>query len=77
MLDQKFTGKSLLRLTSLKDIIRFNLGRNRDEYLEKLEFIANKIANEECNFSDITFYEKNRKKYLNRVLLKAFIVCDV
>ncbi|UUE46229.1 antiviral reverse transcriptase Drt3a [Pectobacterium aroidearum] len=62
MLDQKFTGKSLLRLTSLKDIIRFNLGRNRDEYLEKLEFIANKIANEECNFSDITFYEKNRKK---------------
>lgn len=62
MLNQNFTGKSFLRLTSLKDIIRFQLGRERSEYLEKLEFAANKIADEGCDFSDITFYKMRGKK---------------
>ena len=62
MLDQNFTGKSFLRLTSIKDIIRFKLGRNRSEYLEKLELAAKKIVDEGCEFSDISFYVKKGNK---------------
>ncbi|WP_353637210.1 antiviral reverse transcriptase Drt3a [Pseudomonas sp. MYb327] len=62
MLDQNFTGKSLLRLTSINDIIRFKLGRKRSEYLEKLELVAKKIVDDGCDFSGLTFYEKRGKK---------------
>lgn len=62
MLDQNFTGKSFLRLTSIKDVIRFKLGRKRSEYLEKLDLAAKKILDEGCDFSDITFYDKRGKR---------------
>lgn len=73
MLDQNFTGKSFLRLTSVNDIIRFKLGKKREEYLEKLERVAKKILEEGCDFSDLSFYIKNEKKYSNRILLKVYI----
>lgn len=62
MLDQKITGKSFLRLTSLKDIIRFKLGRNRSEYLEKLELAAQNITAGSCDFSDLSSYTKRGKQ---------------
>lgn len=62
MLDQNFTGKSLLRLTTINDIIRFRLGRKRSEYLEKLELVAKKIVEDGCDFSGLTFYVKKGKK---------------
>jgi hypothetical protein len=62
LLDQNFTGKSLLRLTSINDVIRFKLGRKRSEYLEILELVAKKIVDEGCDFSALSFYEKKGKK---------------
>ncbi|HCT7985005.1 antiviral reverse transcriptase Drt3a [Serratia sp. Je.1.23.a] len=62
MLDQTFTGKSFLRLTSLDDIIRFKLGRNRNDYLEKLDSAARKISDTGCDFSCIPFYLKKGNK---------------
>ncbi|SDT07570.1 Reverse transcriptase (RNA-dependent DNA polymerase) [Pseudomonas asplenii] len=62
MLDQNFTGKSLLRLTSIKDVIRFKLGRKRSDYLEKLDLVAKNILNEGCDFSSLSFYIKKGKK---------------
>lgn len=54
MLNQKFTAKSLLKITTLDDIIKFKLGRDRDEYLEKLEQVAHNINNGSYDFSDFT-----------------------
>jgi hypothetical protein len=62
LLDQNFTGKSFLRLTSIKDVIRFKLGRKRSEYLEKLDLAAKKILDDGCDFSDLTFYDKRGKR---------------
>lgn len=62
LLDQRFTGKFFLRLTSLQDIIRFKLGRNRSEYLEKLDLAANNITAGSCDFSDLTSYTKRGKQ---------------
>ncbi|HBH6952993.1 TPA: RNA-directed DNA polymerase [Serratia marcescens] len=62
MLDQKITGKNLLRLTSFKDIIRFKLGRKREDYIKNLEVVASNIVNENCDFSDLSFYERKGKK---------------
>lgn len=62
MLDQNFTGKSLLRLTSIKDIIRFRLGRKRSDYLEKLDLVAKNILDKGCDFSSLAFYNKKGKR---------------
>lgn len=62
MLDQNFTGKSLLRLTSIKDIIRFRLGRKRSDYLEKLDLVAKNILDKGCDFSSLAFYTKKGKR---------------
>jgi hypothetical protein len=71
VLDQNFTGKSLLRLTSIKDIIKFKLGRKRSEYLEKLELVAKKIVDDGCDFSDLSFYEKKGKKIFKPLSLES------
>lgn len=62
MLNQNLTGKSFLKLTSLKDIIRFKLGRDKEEYLENLEIAAKKVADGDCDFSDISFFSVKGKK---------------
>lgn len=71
MLDQNFTGKSFLRLTSIKDIIKFKLGRKRSEYLEKLEIIAKNILENGCDFSDLSFYEHKGKNIFKPVSLES------
>lgn len=62
MLNQNFTGKSFLKLTSLRDIIRFKLGRDKSEYLEKLDTAAKNILENGCDFSDISCYIARGKK---------------
>ncbi|MDD1975435.1 antiviral reverse transcriptase Drt3a [Pseudomonas tussilaginis] len=71
MLDQNFTGKSFLRLTSIKDIIRFKLGRKRSEYLEKLDLVAKKILDEGCDFSGLSFYIKKGKKIFKPLSMES------
>ncbi|MEO6680079.1 MAG: antiviral reverse transcriptase Drt3a [Pseudomonas sp.] len=71
MLDQNFTGKSFLRLTSIKDIIKFKLGRKRSEYLEKLEIVAKNILENGCEFTDLTSYEKKGKKIFKALSLES------
>ena len=61
-MNQSFTGKSFLKLTSLRDIIRFKLGREKSEYLEKLETAAKKVADGNCDFSDISSFTIKGKK---------------
>jgi hypothetical protein len=78
LLDQNFTGKSFLRLTSIKDIIRFKLGRKRSEYLEKLDLVAKKISDDGCDFSNLSFYVQKGKKIfkprVNKILGRIYKV---
>lgn len=62
MLNQNFTGKSLLKLTTLRDIIRFKLGRKKTDYFERLDLAAKKITLEGCDFSDISSYKIKNKQ---------------
>lgn len=71
LLDQNFTGKSFLRLTSIKDIIKFKLGRKRSEYLEKLEIVAKNILENGCEFTDLTSYDKKGKKIFKALSLES------
>ncbi|MBN3471519.1 hypothetical protein G0D98_24310 [Pseudomonas savastanoi pv. phaseolicola] len=71
MLDQNFTGKSFLRLTPIKDIIKFKLGRKRSEYLEKLELVAKNILENGCEFIDLTSYEKKGKTIFKVLSLES------
>lgn len=45
MLRQDFSAKSLLNVTTRNEIIKFQLGRDRKEYLAELESISNTIDN--------------------------------
>lgn len=54
MMDQAYTAKALLRLTSRLDPKKFRLGRNRKEYLEKLEEIAEELVDDDFRFSPFT-----------------------
>lgn len=71
MLNQNFTGKSLLRLTTIKDIIKFKLGRKQSEYLEKLELVAKNILEYGCDFADLTSYQKKGKKIFKVLSLES------
>jgi hypothetical protein len=62
LLNQSFTGKSFLKLTSLRDVIRFKLGREKSDYLERLDVAAKNIVEGKCDFSDISFYVMRGKK---------------
>jgi len=71
MLNQNFTGKSLLRLTSIKDIITFNLGRKRSDYLEKLDIVAKNILEGSCDFNDLISYEYRGKRIFKVISLES------
>jgi hypothetical protein len=49
-MDQGYTAKSLLRLTSRLDPKKFRLGRNKKQYLESLEEINNELIDENFVF---------------------------
>ncbi|HFG1949239.1 TPA: hypothetical protein ACGF32_000633, partial [Vibrio cholerae] len=49
MLRQDFTTKSLLRVTTKNEIIKFSLGRNKDDYKVRLDEISDNINDK--NFS--------------------------
>lgn len=76
MLNQNFTGKSLLRLTTIKDIIKFKLGRKQSEYLEKLELVAKNILEYGCDFADLTSYQKKVRKFSKYCLWRVCIAYE-
>jgi hypothetical protein len=49
-MDQAYTAKSLLRLTSRLDPKKFRLGRNKKQYLECLEDVNNQLLADEFKF---------------------------
>ncbi|HAT3959466.1 antiviral reverse transcriptase Drt3a [Citrobacter freundii] len=61
MLNQSFDEKTLLKLTTKKEIINFKLGRNTNEYVESLKSIAKKINNDSFSFSTINSFQYNGK----------------
>lgn len=62
MLDQRINAKTFLKMTSLKDIIRYKLGRDKAEYLESLQSAIDDISNKCHNFDDVLCYEIKGKK---------------
>ncbi len=64
MLNQSFDEKTLLKLTTKKEIINYKLGRETAEYTSSLSVIANKIKNKSFNFHTLnTFTYNNRIIY--------------
>lgn len=57
MLDQRINAKAFLRMTSLKDIIRYGLGRNKEEYLNSFQYSIDKINDKTHDFNDILSYQ--------------------
>jgi hypothetical protein len=65
MLKQDFSTKSLLRITGRSEIIKFSLGRNPDDYKEKLTEVSETISSEPFTFSKIT----------KKIISKKIIYC--
>lgn len=64
MLNQSFDEKTLLKLTTKKEIINFKLGRSESDYVSKLSQISKTINNESFNFHSISnFTYKNKVVY--------------
>lgn len=59
MLKQDFTTKSLLNITTLNEIIKFDMGRNKDDYNDFLNNCSNEIISN--NFS-LDFILKSKIK---------------
>ncbi|OED55772.1 hypothetical protein BEI46_09720 [Aliivibrio fischeri] len=64
MLDQGFNVKSLLKLTTRHEIIKFSLGKNKDDYKEKLNIISDNIENENFEFNNIQSIVINDNKVI-------------
>lgn len=62
MLKQDFSTKSLLRITGRSEIIKFSLGRNQDDYIEKLMDVSDSISSESFTFSKIITKTINSKQ---------------
>lgn len=64
MLNQSFDEKTLLKLTTKKEIINFKLGRSESDYISKLSQISKTINDEHFNFHSVSnFIYKNRVVY--------------
>lgn len=61
MLNQSFDEKTLLRLTTKKEIITFKLGREQSEYLDSLAEIAKKINAEDFTFKTLASFRYKEK----------------
>lgn len=61
MLNQSFDDKTLLKLTTKKEIIVFKLGRNIPEYTNSLSTIASKITNKSFIFHTLNTFTYNNK----------------
>ncbi|AEN62841.1 RNA-directed DNA polymerase (Reverse transcriptase) [Enterobacter soli] len=61
MLNQSFDDKTLLKLTTKKEIIDYKLGRNVSEYITSLSTIASKITNKTFTFHTLNTFTYNHK----------------
>lgn len=61
MLNQTFDAKTLLKLTTKRDIINFELGRNTTEYNNSLEKVASHINSTMFSFDSLRFYSYKGK----------------
>lgn len=53
MIRDDFTTKSLLRVTTINEIIKFNLGRGEGDYKESLDVISKEIGHKSFKISDL------------------------
>ncbi|HAS1144422.1 TPA: hypothetical protein I3810_004231, partial [Enterobacter cloacae] len=88
MLDQRINPQVFLRMTSLKDIIRYKLGRNKEEYLSSFKEAIDLINSKSHNFDDIFSYDIKGKtifkvqtiaslyysRYINKTLKRLYKV---
>lgn len=61
MLNQSFDSKTLLNLTTKREIINFKLGRNTSEYKDALTDISKKINSENFNFHSLNCYTYEKR----------------
>lgn len=61
MLNQTFDAKTLLKLTTKRDIIKFKLGRDTTEYNDSLEDVAFHINSNDFSFDSLNFYNHKGK----------------
>lgn len=66
MLRYDFSTKSLLRITTRNEIIKFNLGRNEDDYKFKIKDVSNEICKKNFLISSI-----DRSRIGNKVVFSA------
>lgn len=61
MIDQTFSARNFLRLTTRLDPKKYKLGRNRSEYLSSLEKISAEILSEDFTFSAFSVSSRGGK----------------
>ncbi|MCF1301928.1 antiviral reverse transcriptase Drt3a [Raoultella ornithinolytica] len=61
MLNQSFDSKTLLNLTTKREIINFKLGRNTSEYKDALTEISKKINSENFHFHTLNCYTYEKR----------------
>lgn len=74
MLNQSFDEKTLLRLTTKKEIISFKLGRGQSEYLDCLSEIAKKINSDEFTFKTFCSFPYKEKTFYKIISPEEFYV---
>lgn len=74
MLNQSFDEKTLLRLTTKKEIISFKLGREQSEYLDSLSEIAKKINDETFTFKTLSSFLFKEKTFYKIISPEDFYV---
>lgn len=61
MLNQEFNAKNLLYLTTIKDIIKFKLGKEKKDYQKKLEAAVKTINADNFSFQDLGKIETKKR----------------
>ncbi|MCQ4143198.1 antiviral reverse transcriptase Drt3a [Vogesella sp. AC12] len=61
MLNQEFNVKNLLYLTTIKDIIKFKLGKKREDYQKNLEAAVETINSDHFSFQDLGKIETDKR----------------
>lgn len=64
MLDQSFSVKNVLRITTRNEIIKFKLGREESDYKKSLESVSEKLISADFDFNKIKSIKiRNKKTY--------------
>lgn len=75
MLDQRVNAKVFLRMTSLKDIIKYRLGRNKDEYLDNFQGAIDLVNSHTHQFDDLQVHMIKGKAVYEVKTLASLYYC--